>query len=380
MITLKSLKLAGFKSIKETDPPIEFGPLTVLVGANGSGKSNLLSFFGLLNYLINSSLAEYIRLNGGPESLLHYGLKRTLQVSATLEFSTETGMNTYQMTLTAAKARVRKLIFTEESVDYRAHGMTPHEEPMSLDVGHEESGLLDPRFATNGTVGFFKKALKGFRFYQFHDTSGESALRTERCELRNIRPFHGNGGNLPAVLFHLSNHYPEAYHLLLKTIQLVSPFLKEFVFERIEGRAPEPDVIISWISEGQDYSMGMHQLSDGTLRFVALATLLSLPEGMMPEGALFIDEPELGLHPRALAVLAGLIRSASQRVQVICTTQSPEFLNEFNPTQVIVVDRVDGATVFKKVDEEKLKVWLEDEFALGEIWKKNLIGGRPHRE
>lgn len=380
MIRLQSLHLAGFKSIADTSPPLKFGALTVLVGANGSGKSNLLSFFGLLNYLTNGSLGEYVRINGGPESLLHYGLKQTVQLSATLEFGTERGTNTYHMTLTAAKARIRKLIFTEESVAFQAHDMVHHEEPLSLDVGAEESGLIDPRFANREPVPFFRRALRGFRFYQFHDTSGESALRNERCEVRNVRPFHGDGGNLPAVLFEMNQRHPESYYLLLKSIQLVAPYLKDFVFERIEGRAPEPDVVLSWVSEGQDYQMGMHQLSDGTLRFIALATLLSLPEGMMPEGAVLIDEPELGLHPRALAVLAGLIRVASERVQIICTTQSPEFLSEFDASQVIVVDRKDGSTIFKNVDAEKLAVWLDDEFTLGDIWKKNLIGGRPHRD
>jgi predicted ATPase len=380
MITLQSLTLAGFKSIKQTAPPLQFGPLTVMVGANGSGKSNLLSFFELLNALTSGSLRSYVRIQGGPESLLHYGLKHTPQMFATLEFSTETGVNTYHMTLTAAKGRVRTLLFTEESVDYRAHGMTPHMDPMSLGVGHEETGLLDPRMTGNSTVEFFKMALKGFRLYQFHDTSSEAPLRNYRFEVHKAIPFHGNGGNLPAVLFHMSTHFPESYHLLLKTIQLVSPFLKQFSFEREKGSAQEPDVILSWISEGQDYQMGMHQLSDGTLRFIALATLLLLPEGMMPKGAVLIDEPELGLHPKAIAVLAGLIRTASHRVQIICTTQSAELLSEFAPEEVLVADRSAGASVFKRVDTENLKVWLEDEFTLGDIWKKNLIGGRPHRE
>jgi len=380
MITLKSLKLSGFKSIKDIDPPLEFGKLNVLVGANGSGKSNLLSFFGMLNYLTNDSLQKYIGVNGGPDTILHYGVSKTQQMSAMLEFATETGINTYQMNLAFAKARVKTLIFTEESVDYRAHGQAPHSEPMSLGFGHTESALLAPQFNTNGTASFFKRALRGFRFYQFHDSSAEAPLRRDRAEVRNVRPFHGDGGNLPSVLFHLSVNHPETYHLLIKTVRLVAPFFKDFVFERTEGRAPEPDVLISWTSEGQDYRLGMHQLSDGTVRFIALTTLLLLPEGLMPEGAILIDEPELGLHPRALAALAGLIRSASERVQIICTTQSSDFLSEFEPSQVIVVDRESGATVFKRVDESKLQVWLEDEFTLGEIWKKNLIGGRPHRD
>jgi len=377
---LKSLYIKGFKSIKELEPPLQFGNLTVLVGANGSGKSNLLSFFGMLNHMTNESLQKFVSLNGGPETFLHYGASKTHQIEARIVFESPKGSNTYAFTLSFAKGVRDELIFTRESLDFQATDKTPNPKPLYLGVGHNESALLSPKWIANKTAKAFKVSLRGFRLYQFHDTSRLSPLRRNRAERRNYRPFHGDGGNLPAVLFQLSIEYENIYFLLIQTIRLVAPFFKGFEFDLVEGPAVEDDVMLSWTSEGSDYRLGMHQLSDGTIRFIALATLLMLPDKMRSDGAILIDEPELGLHPRALPVLAGLIRNASDEAQVICSTQSADLLGEFDPEQVLVVDRKDGESIFTRPDPEKLKVWLEDEFSLGDIWKSNLIGGRPHRD
>ncbi|MCU0794581.1 MAG: AAA family ATPase [Akkermansiaceae bacterium] len=380
MNRLKSLSIKGFKSIKALDPPLEFGNLNVLVGANGSGKSNLLSFFGMLNYMTNDSLQKFVSLNGGPETFLHYGAKRTPQIEACLEFSTAKGTNSYEFTLSFAKGLKDELIFTKECLDFRATGKKPNANPLYLGVGHNESALLSGKWIANPTAKTFKVALRGFRLYQFHDTSRLSPLRTNRVERRNHTPFHGDGRNLAAVLFRMSMEYENEYFLLVKTIRLVAPFFRDFAFDLEEGAAKEDDVLMSWISEGSDYRLGMHQLSDGTLRFIALTTLLMLPEKMRPSGAILIDEPELGLHPRALPVLAGLLRNASEKVQIICSTQSADLLSEFDAEHVIVADRKHGESIFNRPDKEKLQVWLDDEFSLGDIWKSNLIGGRPHRD
>jgi len=380
MNRLTKLSLKGFKSIKETDPPIKFGPLTMMVGANGSGKSNLLSFFALLNHLTQDSLQKYVSLNGGPETFLHYGVRTTSQIEARVEFETDRGTNTYDFALAFAKGIREELIFTRESLDFRSHDRAPNPEPLYLGVGHPESALLDPKWRNNGTVNTFKRVLRGFRHYQFHDTSRLSPLRRSRAEQKLIRPFYSDGGNLPAVLYAMHETHPEDYHLLIETIGLVAPFFADFEFELVQGHAPDDDVQMFWKSEGSTCPLGMHQLSDGTLRFIALATLLLLPDGLRPEGAILIDKPELGLHPRALRALGGLLKSASEKVQVICSTQSADLLSEFEPENILVVDREKGSSVFRKVDAEKLGVWLDDEFSLGDIWKANLIGGRPHRD
>lgn len=378
MIVLKCVHIEGFRSIRSMAEPLEFGPLTVLVGANGSGKSNLLSFFGMLNWLTQESLQSYIAKQGGANALLHFGSKVTKTLGGRLDFQSEKGVNSYEFQLT--HAHPDRLIFTRETVDFRVESAAPHHEPLSLDVGHRETALGAPQWNATGIVKFFKRALRGFRFYQFHDTSAESGLRRGRAEERKTLPFYDNGANLPAVLFRVREQHPEVYHLIRKTVQLVAPFFTDFEFDFVDRGADEGrDVLLNWRSEGPDYSFGMHQLSDGTLRFIALTVLLLLPAELRPVGAVLIDEPELGLHPKALSVLAGLIRSASAEVQVICTTQSPTLLDNFAPEEVAVVEREAGNSVFRRLVSEELEAW-KDDYTLGEMWTKNLFGGRPHRD
>ncbi|MFA7013683.1 MAG: AAA family ATPase, partial [Desulfobacterales bacterium] len=118
------------------------------------------------------------------------------------------------------------------------------------------------------------------------------------------------------------------------------------------------------------------QLSDGTIRFICLAAALLQPS---PPATVVIDEPELGLHPFALDVLAGLFRDASERTQLVVSTQSAGLLNHFEPDDVIVVDRELGASRFRRLDASSLAAWLED-FSLGELWQKNVFDGGPSHE
>lgn len=134
---------------------------------------------------------------------------------------------------------------------------------------------------------------------------------------------------------------------------------------------------LEWIEKGSDLPFKASYLSDGTLRFICLATVLLQPEELQPE-TIFIDEPELGLHPYAINVLASMMKIASKKKQLIISTQSVELLSEFDAEDVIVVDRYNNKSMFNRLKEEDLKEWLND-YSLGELWKKNLFGGRPAR-
>jgi predicted ATPase len=117
-------------------------------------------------------------------------------------------------------------------------------------------------------------------------------------------------------------------------------------------------------------------LSDGTLRFICLTTLLLQPKSLLPD-TLLIDEPELGLHPFAINLLADMLQEAAESKQVIVSTQSVELLNAFQPEDVVVVQREEDASVFKRLDKAALSDWLADDYSLGELWKRNILGGRP---
>ena len=117
-------------------------------------------------------------------------------------------------------------------------------------------------------------------------------------------------------------------------------------------------------------------MSDGTLRAMCLVTLLLQPEQELPN-LLIVDEPELGLHPSSLSLVATLLKAASHYSQVVIATQSTRLVDEFDPEHVIVVDRAGAESQFRRLDPEKTEEWLE-EYSLGEIWEKNVFGGGPH--
>ena len=209
------------------------------------------------------------------------------------------------------------------------------------------------------------------RVYHFHDTSPTSRVR-QYCYISDNRWLMPDAANLAAVLYALKSHKEKVYRRIVATIRQVAPFFEDFDLEPTDSR----DIILNWRHRKSDLIFGPHQLSDGTLRAICLISLLLQPKENLPY-LIVVDEPELGLHPYALDVIASLFQAASNQTQVLVSTQSSAFLNAFEPEDIVVVERNDEATEFIRPDAEKLDAWLED-YSLGEIWEKNVIGGGPH--
>lgn len=365
MLKLNKISLEGYKSIRACSG-LELRRLNLLIGANGSGKSNFISFFKLLNFAMTGAMQTFIGRAGGAHSILHFGPKKTPQCSATLEFESEAGRNTYHLRLFHAAPDT--LIFGEETVSFVSNDQPVPRNPRLLGSGHRESALLSPEMAGDKPAKFFKNTLSRFRAYQFHDTSDESHLRS-RVSLEDNRFLYANGGNLAAVLRVLRETHPQRYKRIVETVRLAAPFFGNFVLE--PAREAEGTVMLRWRSRDSDYEFGPHQLSDGTLRFMALATLLLQPPEWLP-AMIIIDEPELGLHPYAVQLLAALMSEASQSTQILAATQSACLVDEVEPEDVVVVDSKDGETEIRRVDPEALKLWLTD-YSLSEVWLKNVL-------
>jgi len=142
----------------------------------------------------------------------------------------------------------------------------------------------------------------------------------------------------------------------------------------LESERDNPQSIrLRWKHRGSDDTFDASDFSDGTLRFICLTTLLLQPR--LPT-IILLDEPELGLHPYALHLLAGMMRAASANTQIIASTQSVTLANQFSCEDLIIVDRVNDASQFRRLDEQELADWL-DEYSIGELWEKNIIGGAP---
>lgn len=374
-LKLKRLSLKGFKSINSDGQEIEFGDITVLLGANGAGKSNLVSFFSLLNHMTSGGLQNWVAKSGYANSILFYGIKKTTRMEASLVFESETDRDVYDFTLSHAAGGT--LIISEEKVMYEkikgSYGK-PYEKV--LDFGLKESTMSTRLEQTreNQPIIVLSQVLKGCRVFQFHDTSSTARVRNE-CYIEDNRYLKSDGGNLSAYLFNLQNNYPKYYDRIVRHIVAVVPQFKDFVLK--PAAANNKNIFLDWIGHDDDYIFGPHQLSDGSIRFMCLCVLLLQPQELLPS-VMIIDEPELGLHPSAIAKLAGMIKNASKHAQVILATQSPSLVDEFDLDSVVVVERnpIDGSSNYEKPPVDRLAQWIEA-YSLSELWEKNVLKGQP---
>jgi predicted ATPase len=370
MHQLETLSLKGFRSIKELDD-FALGPITVLVGANGSGKSNLIGFFRMMNDMMLGGLQSFLQNGGGGSNFLHFGPNRTRFLNATLTFRSDVGLNTYECELTFAA--VDRLMFVREELHFQRDGggysqriPIENNEPVESAL----SRYLEPNLKTHR---FIKGFLDKTRVFHFHDTSMTSQMRNY-CDPDDARYLRNEGGNLAAVLLRLRNEFPANYRRVVAGVNTIFPELKDFELDPM-GRKGK-GLLLRWRPTSHPAEVfGPVHLSDGTLRMIALVTLFNLPDPMAT-WMIILDEPELGLHPAAEAYLASLIRSASTQTQVLLSTQSATLVDHFKPSEVVVAEMHEGASTFSRLDEEKLGHWLK-RYTLGEAWRKNVFGGRP---
>jgi predicted ATPase len=285
-------------------------------------------------------------------------------------FDIQGGRSTYAMTL--AGVPPDDLMFAEEEVTYEPSKSPPR--PRVLGGGHRESRLHEAISAGDKTAQTVKWNIDRWRVYHFHDTSAEAPIK-QKCSIGDNRFLRADGANLAPFLYMLKEAHPTAYERIRETVRMAAPFFDDFVLE--------PDAFNSsyiqllWRERGSDVPFFAHHLSDGTLRFIALTTVLLQPETPTRPHTIVIDEPELGLHPYAITLLASMMRSASKRVQVIVSTQSVNLIDDLaEPEEIIVVERRDQQSTFRRLCTKDLESWLED-YSLGELWEKNVLGGRP---
>jgi predicted ATPase len=369
MNRLVNLTLHGFKSIRRLSN-LSLGGMNVLIGANGAGKSNLISFFRLLGWAVAPSpgnLQFQVSRVGGANSILHDGAAVTPQIEAHLEFETFTGTNEYQIRLSHAAPDT--LIFADERFRFSHRDSLTKADWRRLGAGHREAGLIQEAETGNPTARVIRTLLQGCVVYQFHNTSETARIR-QRWDVDDNRFLKEDGANLAPFLLRLRETEPNTYRRILETVRQIVPFFADFLLEPV-GRT----VLLQWRERHSDFVCSAHQASDGTLRTLALLALLLQPLRDLPD-VLILDEPELGLHPYAINVVAGLLNSVALEKQVILATQSMNLIDYFEPEDVIVVERPDRESLFRRLDREQLREWLE-EYSLGELWEKNVLGGRP---
>lgn len=345
---ITSISIEGFRSF-ECIRDLPLRPINVLIGANGSGKSNFICVFALLQAVRDDAVDRYILRVGGAERILHFGSKVTRQLKVAVMFG---GEARFELVLEAAQDD-RVVVSTR----------VPFGGRMLISEG------------TTGATQFIRGQLERFRVYHFHDT-GETAPMRRTADLHDNRRLREDGSNLAAFLYRLRHTDQASYEMIVRTVRLVAPFFDDFV---LAPQALNEDKIrLEWRHRGSDAYFDTSSLSDGSLRFMALATLLLQPADLQPS-VILLDEPELGLHPYAITILCSLVKQCSVHKQLVLATQSPIVVDHFEPEDVLVADRVGGRTELRRLDHGRLAKWLED-YSLGELWEKNELGGRPTPE
>jgi predicted ATPase len=369
---IKKITIEGFKSIRKLEN-FELRSLNVLIGSNGAGKSNFVGFFRLLRELISQRLQLALAKEGGADACLYMGPKVTRQLAAKLYF----GNNGYEFVLVPTADN--RLVFANEATVYT--GFRASRRPISIGSGHSEAIIKDrkhvrDRDGRRSGPRYVYDAVSSWVVYHFHDTSPLAGVRLQGAinDNESLRP---NAENLAAFLYRIRETNPPIYEKIRTIVRLAAPFFDDFKLRPVPAN---PDLIqLEWLQRDSDYFFRANQLSDGTLRFICLATALLQPS--LPPTVLF-DEPELGLHPYALTLLANLFQQAAKQYgghiskQVIVSTQSASLLSEFAPEDVIVVEREQRQSTFRRLDSNQLSEWLQ-EYTLGELWQKNVLGGRP---
>lgn len=359
---LRRIKLEGFKSIKNLD--LKMNPINILIGANGSGKSNLISLFTFLRYLSEGKLQTYVEKQGFANTFFHFGAKNTPNIIIDIDI----GNNGYHVEFVHGETNDTLVFDTEYCTVYSSL----HKWKIKGNLG--ESGLLPGAAADSEYVRqYTREYMQKCRVYHFHDTSPTAGFK--QAQKLSLSMFlDSDASNLAPFLRYLRDRHQSSYQEIISTIKTVAPFFHDFYLEP-RGEKGDESLLLKWIHRDHDTPFSANQLSDGTARFICMAALFLQPERSRPS-TIVLDEPELGLHPAALNVLAEMVKTVSKKSQVICSTQSVAFANQFDPEDFIVVDQEKGVSTFKRPDRKDLELWLED-YGMGDIWTKNLIGGRP---
>lgn len=356
---IDAISIQNYKSIKELKD-FKLSNLNILIGANGAGKSNFISFFKMLNMMIEKRFQEYVKVQGGADNILYFGTKMSSEIVGKIDF----GRNKYRFILKPTEDDT--LFFSEERTYYLSRKYNDLETERIIGESNNETKLFD----CPSVCEHVRNALLSWRVYHFHDTSSTAGVK-KYCDLTDYRKLAPDASNLAAFLYLLKQKYENSFFMIEETIKLIAPYFDRFILE--PDALNDERIRLEWREIGSDKTFNANHLSDGTLRMICLTTLLLQPNA--PD-TIIIDEPELGLHPYAISVLASLMKSFAVDKQLIVSTQSVTLINHFEAQDIIVTDKKEGASVLRHLEAHELDDWKED-YSLGEIWEKNIIGGRP---
>lgn len=363
---IKRIRMEGYKSIKQID--LELKPLNIIIGSNGVGKTNFISAFKFLNQIVHKNLQDYVYSSGGANKFLHFGSKITEKLSFFIDFD----VNSYEIVLNSVASD--RLAIKTEMGKFNANAINTickSSQALITSKLSDESNLPNIKKNPMSIPQHITRFLEGYKIYHFHDTSKDAKVKKMNVVNDNLS-LNTDASNLASMLYLFKEKHEHNYAKIIDAIRIIAPYFKDFILKPDENG----NLLPRWQHKEHETVFSFDDLSDGTLRFICLSTLLLQPLDFLPD-TILIDEPELGLHPHAISVLAGIMKSvAKQGKQIIASSQSVTLINEFNAEDILVSDLKNNETHIRRLSQEEIKDWLDD-YQIGTIWEKNIIGGTP---
>lgn len=373
---IEKIRLRNILSFGDNGEEIELLPLNLIVGQNASGKSNLVEIISLLRSLTqDKGLADFISKKGGISEWIWKGLSTKPNSGIKVYLNNKE----YQIEFREVS---QTLLIVEESINwlegkYKGKFLRRKSsvkdffgQPKSIFSNISEENIehnfnsSDFRFGVGDNI---RIAFSSFVAYTDLQTNRSSEMRKPQLPDAPNHFLEEDGSNLALVLNDLE-HRGDRKDQIIENLKRVNPLIKDYSIRILGGT-----VQLFIREEGLEKPISAMRLSDGTLRYLCLLAILCHPE---PPPLICIEEPEVGLHPDILPTIAELMKEASQRTQLIVTTHSDILVSAFSdmPEAVLVCEKDENGTYFKRLEAEKLKVWLE-EYTLGEAWLRGAFGG-----
>ncbi len=385
---IRRIKLENFRSIQSLD--LELRPLNVLIGRNGSGKSNFLSFFQILGDGVRESLnPAIINEVRGFGYLRHINSPISDSVVWEVEFSSDNDGNLfYQGEIGVSGAAGYTMKSEKLSRVYEKNSTASHKylevhngivrlltdqnadkDDALLDNLDQELGIAQIR--NQARYPALSEALNYIRSWEVFNGFGEQELKNIRSPqtLNVVQPLQlmPDGSNLVSLLWELANQprYEVAYERLNEIMRSVFPEFKQFDLPIVAGAQAS----IAFRSATLKDSVPAFFMSDGQLRFLGLVVLLLLSD---ESDLILIDEPEIGMHPKMIDIFVELLKEASNSTQIIVSTHSPQLISAFKPQDLLIAENIDGNTRIDRPNLDKVNRWL-DRYTMGELWTKTTM-------